>query len=67
MVGRMSTSLTKACGACVTSMATTWAMSSAWSIFEVSLPGWRPNEVSVEPGQTTETRMLCERRGPRNR
>jgi hypothetical protein len=37
-VGRISTSLAKARGACVTSMATTCAMSSGWSILDESLP-----------------------------
>ena len=61
-VGRISTSLIKLCGACVTRAATAWATSSGWSIFLRSLPACGPKSVSTEPGQTTLTRMLNARR-----
>jgi hypothetical protein len=52
----MRTSLMKAWGGWMTSMATAAATSSGWSIFVLSLPP-RPKSVFTEPGATTETRM----------
>src|SRR5881396_985607 len=60
-VGRSKISLTKDCGDCVTSISTTWATSSGCSIFPGSLPTCGLNSVCVDPGQMTDTLMLCAR------
>src|ERR1700724_1641648 len=60
-VGLRITSLTNACVRCVTSISTAWATSSGSSILSGFLPSCGPNSVYVEPGQTTDTRMLLPR------
>ena len=60
LVGRISTSLTKDCGACFTSISTTLATSSGFTFQLSSLkPSPRPPKpVFTDPGATTDTRML---------
>ena len=56
-IGRMMTSLMNDSGAWVTSVATTCAMSSDFSILAGSFPWCGLRSLIVDPGQTTETRI----------
>src|SRR5712692_3654698 len=60
-VGRSRISLANDCGAWVTIIVTTCATSRGCNIFSALFPACGLNSVCTEPGQMTETRILCAR------